>query len=218
MIKAFLCALILTFRELRTSPWTSQKQSNRNAPVGVLYATFLRLNSAFSGGDLTKGRLIYTSAWGFPLLVSTCRAMRRPSGRGTSDITAPRFLLCVFNKLTIWSSMEPDDIFIPSNMEKENKNEGLQSRRDFFKKAAKGVLPVLGAITLLGTPGIVKAVEGASDCSYSCSYGCSNTCRGTCSGGCSGACGGACSYSCQNTCKGSCQGRCSYGCSSMSRF
>lgn len=99
-------------------------------------------------------------------------------------------------------------------MEKENKNEELQSRRDFFKKAAKSALPIIGAIALAGAPGIVKAAEEASGCNYGCSY----SCRGDCSNGCKGWCGGACSASCQNTCKGSCQGRCSGGCSSMSRF
>lgn len=107
-------------------------------------------------------------------------------------------------------------------MGKENKNESLQSRRDFFKKAVKGVLPILGAITLSGTPGIIKAAEEPATCSWGCSYGCSSSCGGACSysckGGCKGGCGGACSYSCQNTCKGSCQGRCSGGCSSMSSF
>jgi hypothetical protein len=29
---------------------------------------------------------------------------------------------------------------------KENKNKELQSRRDFFKKAAKSALPIIGAI------------------------------------------------------------------------
>lgn len=102
---------------------------------------------------------------------------------------------------------------------KEIKNdEELQSRREFFKKAAKGVLPILGAIALTSAPSIVKAAEETMSCNYSCSYSCSNTCRGTCSGGCKGYCGGSCSYSCQNTCKGSCQGRCSGGCSSMSRY
>ena len=107
-------------------------------------------------------------------------------------------------------------------MEKENKNEGLQSRRDFFKKAAKGALPILGAIALAGAPGIVKAAEEATNCDWGCSYGCSGGCSRSCSydcsGGCKGGCGGACSYSCQNTCKGSCQGRCSGGCSSMNSF
>lgn len=99
-------------------------------------------------------------------------------------------------------------------MKKNEKNEELQSRREFFKKAAKGALPILGAIALAGAPGVVKAAEEAMDCNYSCS----NSCRGNCYGGCSGSCGGACSYSCQNTCKGSCQGRCSGGCSSMNSF
>ena len=103
-------------------------------------------------------------------------------------------------------------------MEKGNKNEGLQSRRDFFKKAAKEALPILGAIALAGAPSIVKAAEEASGCNYSCSYSCSNSCRGNCYGGCSGSCGGACSYSCQNTCKGSCQGSCRVSCSSMNSF
>ena len=99
-------------------------------------------------------------------------------------------------------------------MEKNEKNEELQSRREFFKRAAKGALPILGAIALASSPAIVKAAEETMDCNYSCS----NSCRGTCYGRCSGSCGGACSYSCQNTCKGACQGRCSGGCSSMNSY
>lgn len=75
-------------------------------------------------------------------------------------------------------------------MEKNEKNEELQNRREFFKKAAKGALPILGAIALAGAPGVVKAAEEAMDCNYSCSYSCSNSCRGNCYGGCSGSCGG----------------------------
>ena len=44
-------------------------------------------------------------------------------------------------------------------MKKNVKNEELQSRRDFFKKAAKGALPILGAIVLAGSPGILKAAS-----------------------------------------------------------
>ena len=43
------------------------------------------------------------------------------------------------------------------------KKEELQSRRDFFKKAAKGVLPVFGAVVLAGVPNIMKAVETPID-------------------------------------------------------
>lgn len=80
-------------------------------------------------------------------------------------------------------------------MEKKNHNEELQSRREFFKKAAKGALPILGAIVLAGNPLLSNAAEESPM-----------------------GCNGSCSYSCQNTCKGTCQGRCSGGCSSMSQF
>ena len=130
---------------------------------------------------------------------------------------APR-LLFVYINIFIISHMEPMDFKLRLIMKQNEKSEGLQSRREFFKKAAKGALPILSAIALAGAPGIVKAAEEAMDCNYSCSYSCSNSCRGNCYGGCSGSCGGACSYSCQNTCKGSCQGRCSGGCSSMNSY
>ena len=42
---------------------------------------------------------------------------------------------------------------------KKNKNEELQSRREFFKKAAKGALPILGAIILASNPVLAKAGE-----------------------------------------------------------
>ena len=153
------------------------------------------------------------------LLVSTTWAMPEPLLRGTSDRTGSTFLVCIYQHLLIIALLEPMGIFlIRLIMKKNEKNKELQSRREFFKKAAKGALPILGAIALAGAPGVVKAAEEAMDCNYSCSYSCSNSCRGNCYGGCSGSCGGGCSYSCQNTCKGSCQGRCSGGCSSMSRF
>lgn len=44
-------------------------------------------------------------------------------------------------------------------MKKNEKNEELQSRRDFFKKAAKGALPILGAILLSGAPQILNVAE-----------------------------------------------------------
>ena len=42
---------------------------------------------------------------------------------------------------------------------KTKKNEELQSRREFFKKAAKGALPILGAILLAGMPNVVNAAQ-----------------------------------------------------------
>ena len=44
-------------------------------------------------------------------------------------------------------------------MEKKKQNEELQSRREFFKKAVKGALPILGAVVLAGNPMLAKAVD-----------------------------------------------------------
>lgn len=44
-------------------------------------------------------------------------------------------------------------------MVKKEKNEELQSRREFFKKAAKGALPILGAVVLASAPGLANAAD-----------------------------------------------------------
>ena len=102
---------------------------------------------------------------------------------------------------------------------KKQKNEEVQSRRDFFKKAAKSALPILGAVLLANTPTIVKATEAEPmGCSYS---GCWGSCSGTCSGGCmgcKGTCTGGCQGICGGNCTGSCSGSCSYGCRSSSIY
>ena len=94
------------------------------------------------------------------------------------------------------------------------KKEELQSRRDFFKKAAKGVLPVLGAVVLAGVPNIMKAVETPMGCQYGCSTGCYSgckyTCQTTCRGDCQGSCRNTCLYTCHGTCKNSCRATCEY--------
>lgn len=82
--------------------------------------------------------------------------------------------------------------------EKMKKNEELQSRREFFKKAAKGALPILGAVLLANVPVIAKATEADP-------MGCSGYCRGTCKGGCTGTCGGSCRGTCLTGCKTSCR-------------
>ena len=56
-------------------------------------------------------------------------------------------------------------------METKNKNEEIQSRREFFKKAAKVALPVVGAIALANLP-IANA-----EAQYGC-LGCGQSCRG----------------------------------------
>lgn len=85
----------------------------------------------------------------------------------------------------------------------QNKKEELQSRREFFKKAAKAALPVVGAVVLSNLP-ILKAEATPMGCDYgcmsSCSSGCLYGCYLSCSGGCKSSCSGSCSGNCMNTC------------------
>lgn len=78
-------------------------------------------------------------------------------------------------------------------MKQNKKNEELQSRREFFKKAAKGALPILGAIALANVPLLSSAADSQNGCSR---YGC-----GVCTSGCSGACKGGCYTTCSGGCK-----------------
>ena len=77
------------------------------------------------------------------------------------------------------------------------KNEKLQSRREFFKKAAKVALPVVGAVVLSSLP-IAEAKAS----------GCNNNCVYTCGGGCQGTCQNMCALSCGNSCQNTCQHHC----------
>lgn len=110
--------------------------------------------------------------------------------------------------------------FITIMKEKKN-NEELQSRREFFKRAAKGTLPILGAIMLAGTPSIINAtvsdVTSCKDCTNGCRGGCKNSCLSACSincqgssfnNACNGYCKGLCSAGCTGGCKGQCKGSC----------
>lgn len=90
-------------------------------------------------------------------------------------------------------------------MKKQNDDE-LQSRREFFRNAAKAALPILGAIVLANAPSLVKATESEMECN------CSGACMGTCIGSCKGTCDGACMGACQGSCKGSCDGACAWSC------
>lgn len=94
---------------------------------------------------------------------------------------------------------------------KKEKNEELQSRREFFKKAAKTALPFVAAVALVSNPIVAKAVEAPMGCNSGCISTCSGTCKGTCQTGCSTTCYNQCYNACKNTCKGTCRGTCS-GC------
>lgn len=88
-------------------------------------------------------------------------------------------------------------------MEEKNKREEIQSRREFFKKAAKAALPVVGAAILSSVP-FMKTEAAPSGC-YN--YGCMGGCDGTCSGGCMG-CSGKCTGGCKGWCGGDCYAIC----------
>ena len=94
-------------------------------------------------------------------------------------------------------------------MHNNKKNEELQTRREFFKKAAKGALPILGAIVLANTP--FKSFAHESQEELGCDFGCYGGCAGGCGRSCSVGCSGSCSGSCSGACKGSCGRSCSYG-------
>ncbi len=98
-------------------------------------------------------------------------------------------------------------------MSKSNKNEEVQSRREFFKNAAKKALPIVGAIALMSTPIISNAHESKLEngCDYGCSGGCYHACRESCKGGCKTGCLHSCTGSCKETCSGSSKQRLGWG-------
>ena len=79
-------------------------------------------------------------------------------------------------------------------MHNNKKNEELQTRREFFKKAAKGALPILGAIVLANSP-LLSSAETIGSCPRSCGITCQTQCVNTCGGLCT-----SCTGSCKNGC------------------
>lgn len=84
-------------------------------------------------------------------------------------------------------------------MENNKKNKELQSRREFFKNAAKGALPILGAVLLASAPVVTQAAEEPMGCNHGCIRVCSGSlCQGTCQGGCKFTCARGCgNYGCK---------------------
>lgn len=107
-------------------------------------------------------------------------------------------------------------------MKGNSKKEEILTRREFFKKTSRAVLPiigmaVLGPTVLISCDKIEDFVEsGCTDCSSgcegSCKDSCSSGCKGSCSSSCYSTCSGTCSSTCKSTCKGSCSNTCSTTC------
>ena len=137
------------------------------------------------------------------LLVLLTRAMREPlkAGRVTStDSHAFSF----YQQPESGESTGHDGLIM-----KQNKNEELQSRRQFFKKAAKATLPILGAIVLANTPMNVFADSVKTGCNSNCKLACATDCYTGCKGKCSDNCAQSCST---RNCTGGCKGGCEKGC------
>lgn len=91
------------------------------------------------------------------------------------------------------------------NLKKTKSNDELRSRRQFFKRTAKGILPILGMIVLAGTPLLTQAGENCM-CAGNCSGGCQGDCNYTCRGGCKTGCEVNCAKTCNSGCKTTCEG------------
>ena len=116
-------------------------------------------------------------------------------------------------------------------MEKKENQEELQSRRDFFKKAAKSALPILGMTLLVSNPIIAKTIDNSLTYCDHCNSNCTNGCRTGCHRGCGSSCYtncegytrkyhpsgecATCKYYCAG-CQGQCSGTCSGSCSRSS--
>ena len=98
--------------------------------------------------------------------------------------------------------------------EKKEKVEEIQSRREFFKSAAKKALPILGAVALTSMPvfSVAKESKAEMGCegmgSSSCFLGCDQSCKGGCAGSCNILCQGSCQTGCLQSCYGTCSGGC----------
>lgn len=80
----------------------------------------------------------------------------------------------------------------------KKKNAEVQSRRDFFKKAAKTALPIFG-IAVFG-PSLLTSCEPDDDDSGGSSSGCGKSCSGSCDGDCAGDCDDGCWTACISAC------------------
>lgn len=74
-------------------------------------------------------------------------------------------------------------------MEEKKQNEDLQSRREFFKQAAKKTLPIIGGALLVNSSFMMTSCE---DCDYGCSYSCDTNCGYSCTAQCRSGCSGDC--------------------------
>ncbi len=142
--------------------------------------------------------------------------MRRPEFWDRRGGTNSHVFFCFQYFKQLWLTGEfvkPERLFVRMNTGREE----LQTRRQFFKKAASRVLPLLGAVTF--GPAMVTSMMSCDDCS-DCTGACLDTCAGTCAEKCIETCRGSayvppvsdCNGNCQGTCGANCQSTCSTTC------
>ncbi|MCD8282883.1 MAG: hypothetical protein LUC22_06505 [Prevotella sp.] len=81
----------------------------------------------------------------------------------------------------------------------KDKEETLQTRRQFFRNVAGAILPAVGAI-------------GLAVCAAGCTYRERQTHNNNYNQGCKASCAGECTGQCNLTCKGDCMFTCSSSC------
>lgn len=87
----------------------------------------------------------------------------------------------------------------------------MQSRREFFKEAAKRALPILGMVVFSTMPlnNFAQSYNCNDECLYNCKQSCLARCLGCCyEDPCGGVCAGTCRKECTGTCNASCYGTC----------
>ncbi|MBD5189601.1 MAG: hypothetical protein HDS95_04915 [Bacteroidales bacterium] len=87
---------------------------------------------------------------------------------------------------------------------KDKKTDSLLSRREFFKKTAKTVLPMMAFIAI---PSIITSCDKVDDLIGGCKD-CADSCDSSCSTSCSSGCKGGCGVNCSALCKSSCTTKC----------
>lgn len=94
-------------------------------------------------------------------------------------------------------------------MDKKERNEEIQSRREFFKNAGRAALPILSAVVLSNMPIIAKAGETQMGCPQACRDSCAFKCEGclnNCARSCT-SCSDGCASGCHRTCYTGCNGK-----------
>lgn len=94
--------------------------------------------------------------------------------------------------------------------------ETYMERRDFFKKASKQILPLLGLLLIQANKILAFHTE-SNGCYYSCQNTCLNSCltmchEDACKAGCYGGCRQTCMKTCVDLCIGQCKGSCLNSC------